>query len=122
MEGTCNSATCKLHDLLGGTVEQCPSFIESWWTPSNKGVPIMVKDCAPKRVFLMIQELSNRLVGVQQAQEQQRNENVWVQVVADVLGKNSGVDLAAFVKERIALQNISQLATIDAKQIINEDN
>ena len=62
-----------------------------------------------KRLFLMVQDLSNRYVGLQKAQEEQRNENVWVQVVAEVMGKTSGIDLTAFVKERQRLQNMEKL-------------
>ncbi len=57
----------------------------------------------------MFIELYNRVMGIQQAQEQLRNETVWTQVVAEVLGKNSGVDLAQFVEERQKLQNIKQI-------------
>ena len=109
MENTCNYKECKLFDLLGGEPNQCPNFVESWWTPINSDNPIMIQDCAPRRTFLMIQDLSNRLVGVQKAQEKQRDENTWVQVVAEILGKNSGIDLNAFVKERQRLQNIEKL-------------
>ncbi len=111
MENTCNYKECKLFDLLGGEPEQCPNFMESWWRPSNNGTPILIKDCAQKRIFLMIQDLSNRLVGVQKSQEEQRDENTWVQVVAEVLGKNSGIDLGAFVEERQRLQTIEKLKT-----------
>ena len=112
MEDTCNYKECKLFDLLGGTPEQCPNYQETWWTPEGKGKPILIKDCAPRRTFLMIQDLSNRLVGVQKAQEEQRNENIWVQVVAQVIGKNTGIDLAAFVEERQRLQKIDHLKKI----------
>jgi len=112
MENTCNYKECKLFDLLGGKPEQCPNYQESWWTPEGKGKPVLIKDCAPRRTFLMIQDLSNRLVGVQKAQEEQRNENIWVQVVAQVIGKNTGIDLAAFVEERQRLQKIDHLKKI----------
>ena len=109
MENTCNYEECEFGKLLFDKPEQCVNYIESWWKPNNKDNPILIKDCAHKRMFLMIQDLSNRLVGVQKTQEQQRNENTWVQVVAEILGKNSGVDLTAFVKERQRLQNIENL-------------
>lgn len=57
----------------------------------------------------MFTELYDRVIGIQKAQEQLRNETIWVQVVAEVLGKNSGIDLARFVEERQRLQNINQL-------------
>ena len=110
MNGTCDYKNCKLFDLLGGQPEQCPNYTESWWTPGPQATdrnPILVKDCAPKRTFLMIQELSNRLVGVQQSQEELRNETVWVQAVAEVIGKNiKGINLEAFVDQRRQLNNI----------------
>jgi len=71
MENTCNK-DCPLWKKYK---ENCPNCIESWWTPEGEGKePILVKDCAPKRTFIMIQGLHNRLVGVEQSQEQQRNE------------------------------------------------
>ena len=113
MENTCDSENCKLFDLLGGTPEQCPNYQETWWTPQingKPGTPILIKDCAPRRIFIMIQELYNRMIGIQQAQEKQRDENIWVQVVAETIGKNiGGVDLGAFVKERQRLDRIQRL-------------
>ena len=109
MESTCNPENCKLFDLIGGTPDQCPNYMENWFTPSGGGKPVLTKDCAPRRTLLMISDLHNRLIGVQKAQEAQRNENVWVQVVAEVLGKNVGIDLGAFVAERQRLQNIEKL-------------
>lgn len=113
MENTCNYEECEFGKLLFDKPEQCPLFIESWWSPQNKDKPILIKDCVNKRMFLMIQDLSNRLVGVQKSQEEQRNENTWVQVVAEVLGKNSGINLEEFVKERQRLQNIEKLQLED---------
>lgn len=68
MENTC-SENCFLWKKYK---KRCPNYVESLWNP-NKGKPILIKDCAPKRTFLMIQELYNKLEGVQQSQEQQRN-------------------------------------------------
>jgi len=73
MEDTCEFKNCKRHDLLGGEPSQCPQYIESWWTPEGDGKPILVKDCSTKRLFLMVQELHNRLIGVQKSNEQNRN-------------------------------------------------
>lgn len=115
MENTCNPKECKLYNLLDGEPSQCPNYQESWWIPSKDGKPVLIKDCAPKRIFLMIQDLSNRLVSIQKAQENQRNENIWVQVVAEVLGKNLGIDLEAFVKARQRLENIETIKTLDNK-------
>lgn len=78
MQETCDPEKCKLYLLLGGDPSECPNFVESWWTPQDglkKGAPVMIKDCAPKRTLLMIQELMNMNVSLQKAQEQQRNES-----------------------------------------------
>uniref|UniRef100_A0A6M3L644 Uncharacterized protein n=1 Tax=viral metagenome TaxID=1070528 RepID=A0A6M3L644_9ZZZZ len=93
MQDTCIPNECRLFDLLGGTVNQCPNFQESWWTPENSGKPILVKDCAPRRTFLMVQDLSNRMVGVQKASEQSRNLSAKVQVLQEALGKNLSTGL-----------------------------
>ena len=111
MQDTCEKEKCKMWQLLDG---YCPNKMESSWMPPPTvgGSPVTVTDCAPRRVLLMIQELSNRLVGVQRAQEEQRNENVWVQVVAEVLGRNSGVDLGAFVDQRRKLNRAADILKI----------
>lgn len=111
MQDTCEKEKCKIWQLLDG---HCPNKMESSWLPPPTvgGPAVTVTDCAPRRILIMLQELSNRLVGVQAAQEQQRNENVWVQVVAEVLGKNSGIDLSAFVEQRRKLARTAELRKI----------
>lgn len=106
MENTCIREKCEFWNN-----GKCPNYIESWWMPpeTQGGKPILIYDCSPKRTFLMIQDLSNRLTGLQKAQEQLRNETVWVEVVANVLGKNSGINLEGFVNERKRLLNIENI-------------
>lgn len=78
MENTCNFSECKMAKKMGfETASDCFNFIESWWT-SLDGQPKLIQDCAPRRTILMIQEHYNRLIGLQQAQEQQRNVNTQV--------------------------------------------
>lgn len=49
--------------------DKCPNEIETWWQPAEgSGQPKLVKDCAPKRMMLMIQQLYNRMEGVQKQQ------------------------------------------------------
>lgn len=67
------------------------------------------EDCAPKRIILMLSDMYNRLEGLQKTTTSLRNESAWVQVVAEVLGKNSGVDLSAFVQKRQQLLNLAKL-------------
>ncbi len=80
MEGTCNAKECKFHDLLGGEVEQCPNFMRTGWR-NQEGEVKMLEDCAPRRILLMLQGLENRSVGLQQAQEQQRNESRGINIL-----------------------------------------
>jgi len=42
--------------------------METWWVPEEKGEPVLVKDCAPKRSLMMLQQMHNRVLGVQQEQ------------------------------------------------------
>lgn len=106
MQGTCNFEKCKFAKEFFTEAKDCFNFKETWWKPIE-GEPLLVEDCVPVRTLLMIQELSNRLIGVEQSQEQMRNEAVWVQVVAEVLGKASGVDLEDFVNERRRREHIA---------------
>ncbi len=69
MENTCNTG-CKLWKKYK---ESCPNYMETFWKKDEKAESILIKDCAPKRTFLMIQELYSRLIGVQQAEEEQRD-------------------------------------------------
>lgn len=48
--------------------EKCPNEMETWWQPSEGGEPKLVKDCAPKRTVLMLQQLTNRVFGLQKQQ------------------------------------------------------
>jgi len=111
MQNTCEKEKCKIWQLLDGN---CPNVIESSWLPPPTvgGPPVTVTDCAPRRTMIMIQELSNRLVGVEKSQEDMRNETVWMQVVAEVLGRNSGVDLVAFVEKRRKLSRAADILKV----------
>ena len=43
----------------------CPNYIETFWHEEGQQQPTLVKDCAPKRTMLMLQELYNRCYGMQ---------------------------------------------------------
>jgi len=65
MENTCKPENCQLYKFLKlKDPTKCFNYIESWWKPENKKEPILIKDCAPKRTFIMIQELHNRFIGI----------------------------------------------------------
>lgn len=103
---TCDKEKCPLWDLFDGN---CPNKIESFWENKMMAGVHTVTDCAPRRTMLFLQEIMNRLTAVERAQEESRNETVWVQVVAEVLGKSTGIDLERFVEERKRLQRISDV-------------
>lgn len=54
-------------------VAECPNHVESWWT-NKEGDTKLVRDCAPKRLMIQMQQLLSRFEGVQGAAEQARNE------------------------------------------------
>lgn len=51
----------------------CPFYVESWWQ-SKEGESKLIKDCFPKRSILLQQEMINRSLATQAANEQSRNE------------------------------------------------
>lgn len=99
MEETCKPENCIIHSYLGGKPEQCPNFQETWWEP-EKGQPVLLKDCAPRRTMLMIQELYNRQIGLQKAQEQQRNESTKLLGAMNVIVKTISNRIQAAGKEK----------------------
>jgi hypothetical protein len=72
IQDTCNFKECYLGKLLDKP-EECPNFIQSGWKSEEGAEVKTIKDCAPKRTFLMIQGLHNRLTGVEKSQEEQMN-------------------------------------------------
>ncbi len=53
---------------------ECPNYIETFWQEEGNPQPVLIKDCAPKRSLLMLQELYNRTFGMQQQINQSENE------------------------------------------------
>ncbi|MES2409031.1 MAG: hypothetical protein V4509_01880 [Patescibacteria group bacterium] len=54
--------------------EQCPNYIETLWHQKDESQPVIIKDCAPKRSLLMVQELYNRTFALQQQINQSETE------------------------------------------------
>jgi hypothetical protein len=54
--------------------DQCPNYIETLWHEKDNAQPVIVKDCAPKRTLLMMQELYGRTFALQQQINQAENE------------------------------------------------
>jgi len=123
MENTCCFEKCEFAKILMlSNPNQCMNYIESMWMKgpmdgsAGGSRPKLVNDCAPKRTFLMVQELYARQIGTQQAVEQIRNEIQWTEVVANVVGKNLGLDLEKFVSERQRLIEVNKIRQIAASK------
>ena len=97
---------CFFWDMFDGN---CPMYIQLSFEDARTKEIRHADDCAPKRIVLMLADMYGRVEGLQKVTTSLRNESAWVQVVAEVLGKNSGVDLSAFVKERQRLLNVAKL-------------
>ena len=85
MEGTCIKEKCWLYlltkEFLGSApdIECCPFYMETVWTPipvDGKAEPAKVlKDCVNKRGMLtMLGDIYPILLGVQQSNEEMRNQ------------------------------------------------
>ncbi len=73
MTDTCKFSSCVIAKRLKIKVaEECPNHVATWWTQKDQK-PVLISDCATQRIVFMVQDLHNRLIGVQQSQEQQRN-------------------------------------------------
>ncbi len=69
---TCNWGQCYFSQLFDKR-DQCPYFHQLHWATADGGMQYSTDDCAAKKTMLMVQELFTRLIGVQQAREQERN-------------------------------------------------
>jgi len=54
--------------------DKCPNYIETLWHEKDEPQPLIIKDCAPRRTLLMMQELYNRTFSLQQQINQGENE------------------------------------------------
>lgn len=76
MRDTCEPKECHLlrKVLKEKNPKGCPNYIETWWQSAEGGNPILVKDCCPRRMILMSQEIVNGSLRLQQANEKMRNK------------------------------------------------
>lgn len=65
----CENCTFKVKDG-----KRCPNYIECLWHKEGETQPTIIKDCAPKRTLLMIQELYNRTFALQKQINQSENQ------------------------------------------------
>ncbi len=90
MEDTCRGTECWFYILIKELIgkdtalcfDNCPFFVKSTWMPpaelgGSSNVPKEIKDCSCKRsLIVQLFDILPRLQGVQQSNEQMRNEFV----------------------------------------------
>lgn len=83
---TCKKEVCIFAKKVKIKYKNCPFYVEALWAPEDEKDPIMIEDCAIVRGLLMIQDLHNKFVGLQQSQEELRNQAHAVNLItADVM-------------------------------------
>jgi len=68
---TADCSTCAFKVKDG---KKCPNYIETLWHEEGNSQPRIVKDCAPKRTLLMLQELYNRTFSLQKQVSQAESQ------------------------------------------------
>lgn len=71
MQDTCFEG-CRYRDKKGRYRTECPDYIELSWT-ADTGEVRKTHDCARRRSLLLMMNWDQRLMGVQQASEMERN-------------------------------------------------
>lgn len=102
MNDTCNLKECPVAKKFKlKKREECPNYTEGWWTSQKEDKPKIVHDCANKRILLMIQDLYNRLIGVQKSQEQMRNKYEENQAIMSLLSDNIRLNFEKVLNQRM---------------------
>lgn len=65
---------CENCPFLAQGFKECPNYIETLWHDKSSVQPQIIRDCAPRRTLLMLQELYNRTFGLQQQISQFENQ------------------------------------------------
>jgi len=75
MENTsCGQNCCFVKCGICPDEKGCPNYQESWWIADGKDQPVLIKDCAPKRIMIQQQFMQIRMEAMQKALEESRNE------------------------------------------------
>ena len=71
IQNTCKKEECLFWELFD---KKCPQhFINTFYPNGKVDESYQVDDCAPIRTMILIKELHGRIIGTQQAFEEQRN-------------------------------------------------
>ena len=81
---------CRYRDKKGKFRKTCPDYMELNWT-NDTGEACTTEDCSRRRTLLMILGFDSRLIGVQQASEQERNtSHGLVQKLGEIIEISTG--------------------------------
>lgn len=73
MTDTCDFAKCKFAKRLRlKSFDECPNYLRTYWTKYGEVEPKKINDCSPKRMLMMVQQISSRLLAIEKSQETQR--------------------------------------------------
>ena len=85
--------------------QNCPHFIQTMWGDKKSPQPKLVNDCAPKRAVILQIDAFNRMLGLQQAAEQERNlQHGMLKVMAEVAKIDSVLPLIDAIPDAEILQ------------------
>ncbi len=73
---------------------KCPHFIQTVWTDKKSAQPKVIDDCAPKRSVLLQIDAFNRMLGLQQSFEQERNLQ---HGMLKVMGEVANIDITPLI-------------------------
>ncbi len=91
VEDTCTPKCIYYKKFMSRGKRSCPHFIETTWATKDNPQPKIIQDCANKRAVILQIDLFNRLLGLQQAAEQERNLQHKMLVAAVKLAKVQGI-------------------------------
>jgi len=94
MQNTCKHKDCELWELYE---TKCPNYIVSHWKDEKSSEERRIEDCAPIRTMLMVQELYNRLIGVQSSLESARGvvRGAAAQICSAIISKDNHAELVS---------------------------
>jgi len=74
IEDTCTK-TCAYYKKfkMGSKRKSCPHYMQTTWSSKDRAVPKTVDDCSHKRALILQIDAFNRMLGLQQAAEGERN-------------------------------------------------
>lgn len=93
VEDTCTPKCAYYKKFMSKGQKSCPHFIETTWASKTDPRPKIAQDCASKRAVILQIDLFNRLLGLQQAAEQERNLQHKMLVAAVKMAKLQGLSL-----------------------------